>query len=218
MPDYPNLVTTLPPELNNSTYLPKITKAVTQWSQIAAWSWTGCLGFAGEPNKAEQEQKLKTLLIDILKKQAQSADAFIRYGNEEAQKIADTLAKDIRNLMLGYNDKVQAIQDLKIGITISDVLEKFTNQPLITTADRPFGEMFVVRVTTNSFSGKIDYALDKEGNPIPNQYLTIIAYPPRPVLSDITITENQLSGWINNITYGGYYLPPSAYIPIGFCS
>ena len=50
--EYPNLVTTLPTELNTGHYLPRVMKGVSQWSRVTAWLWTDCLAYAGDPEKA----------------------------------------------------------------------------------------------------------------------------------------------------------------------
>ena len=91
----PKLGTKLPEELNTPEFLAKITKTVTQWSRIIAWSWTDYLVFAGTANE-NQEQQLKALLIQTLNQQALYAAAFMAYGNPESQARADELSEDIR--------------------------------------------------------------------------------------------------------------------------
>jgi hypothetical protein len=92
----------------------------------------------------------------------------------------------------------------------------------MTTADESvksmFKEMFYVRVITNSFVGKIIYAQGKDASsPDKDKYILELAYPPRPQLSDITITEEKLSIWANKPTDGSYEVPPSCYVPWCVC-
>lgn len=211
--EYPNLVTTLPSELNTPDYLPKVVTGVSQWSRVTAWLWTGCLAFAGDPDKAKQEQDLKTFLLNTLKSQAQNADAFIAYGEPSSKTTADALSRTIRNLLLGHNDRIDTLPP-GITFTLSDVIEKLTGEALITVTDPAFGELFLFQVTTNSFSGTVEYALDEKGKRIPNKYVLYLAFPPRPAFSEVTVTEQQLYDWAYNLTPGESYLPPSAYIPI----
>ncbi len=211
--EYPNLVTTLPRELNTTYYLPRVIKGVSQWSRVTAWLWTSCLAYAGDPEKAKLEQDLKSFLLNTLKSQAQHADAFVAYGDPSSRTTANALSKTIRNLLLGHNNEIPTLPP-GIDFTLSDVIKKLTGEALITVTDPDFGEMFLFQVTTNSFSGTVEYALDEGGKPIPKKYVLFLAFPPRPDLSELTVTEQQLSDWANNLTPGESYLPPSAYIPI----
>jgi len=211
--EHPNLVTTLPPKLNTPELLPKVRKGVSQWSRVTAWLWTDCLAFADDPQKAQLEQDLKSFLIDILKSQAQNADAYIAYGDPSSKTTANALSETIRNLLLGKNDQILSLPP-EITFTLSDVIEKLTGEALITVTDPPFGEMFLFQVTTNSFSGTVEQAKDEKGEDIPYKYVLYLAFPPRPELGELTVTEQQLFDWANNLIPGGSYLPPSAYIPI----
>lgn len=218
--DHPILKMTIPKELRTEELLDIIHTGVEQWSRITAWTWSSCLAFAGESTeKVEQEKALKALLIKTLQNQAQSADAFISYGNSKSEDKANTLAEDIKNLLLSRNDKVSKLYkdpNITLTLTLDKLYQKLTGDQrrLITTEDATIEEMFLVRVITNAFSGSIDYALDECGKRIPNKYVFVIAYPPRPALSEVTVTEQQLTDWAFNITPGGSYLPPSPYIPI----
>jgi len=207
-----HLETTLPSQLNTEYFLPKIKKGVTQWSRITAWSWTDYLAFAGEQEE-EEEKKLKTLLVDVLKKQAQSASAFISYGEPTSKLSADSLSEAINNLLLGRNDLVSEAVAQGIKLTLSDLMEKVSGEKLVTTEYPDFTNLFYSLVVTDSFNGKLIYApmscltTDKP-------YISVIAYPPRPELSELTVTAEELRSWASNEVSGEYYLPPSVYIPI----
>jgi hypothetical protein len=211
--EHPNLVTTLPQGLNTLELLPKVRKGVSQWSRVTAWLWTDCLAYADAPEKAKLEQDLKSFLINTLKSQAQHADAFVAYGDPSSKLSANTLSKTLRNLLLGKNGEIPNLPP-GIDFTLSDVIEKLTGEALITVTDPPFGEMFLFQVTTNSFSGTVEQAKDEKGQDIPNKYVLSLAFPPRPELGELTVTEQQLYDWANKPNPGGNYLPPSPYIPI----
>jgi hypothetical protein len=217
------LVTKLPPGLNE--HLSKITKGVTQWSRLVAWSWTDYLAFAGEPNE-EQERKLKTLLIEILQQQAQHAEAFIAYGKVESESIADKLSIAIDNLMLGVGVSPLKISDLMIGgtkvinattegitLTLSDVIEKITGEKLVTTEFPEFIKLVSHQVLTNTFVGGFAEIPPNPPGEAPSEkkYFSYIAYPPRPEFD--LVTDEKLRAWASNSVPGGSYLPPSPYIP-----
>lgn len=210
--EFPVLQTTIPSELIEN-WLPEVKEGVSQWSQVTAWFLTGCLAFASDKEKAEKEQLLKTFLFDQLKIQAQSSSAFIAYGDPGMKTIANAASKNIRNLLLGKNDKVENLPS-GIDFTLSDVIKELTGKPLITVKNPEFGNMFLFQVTTNSFTGSVERAKDENSQVIPNKYVLFLAFPPRPVLNGFTVTDQQLYDWANNLNTGGNYLPPSPYIPI----
>lgn len=207
-----HLVTTLPSQLNTPEFIPKIKKGVMQWSRITAWSWTDYLAFAGEPEE-EQEKKLKTLLIEVLKKQAQAAGAFMSYGEPKSKRMADNWSEAINNLLLGRNDLVPQAVAQGIKLTLSRLIEKISGELLVTTEYPYFTNLFYSLVVIDSFNGKlIDAPMSEVTTEMP--FISVIAYPPRPVLSELTVTEEVLKAWASNKVPGGDYLPPSAYIPI----
>ncbi len=210
--EYPVLKTTIPPELLQQ-WPAEVKKGVSQWSQVTAWLWTGCLAFASDMAKAQKEQSLKNFLFDQLKVQAQSSAAYIAYGDPETKTKADAASRNIRNLLLGHNDRVEGLPS-GIDFTLSDAIEKLTGDALITVSNPEFGNLFLFQVTTNSFSGAVDYAKDEDGNIIKDKYVLFLAFPPRPALNEFTVTEKELYNWANNINPEGSYLPPSPYIPI----
>jgi len=197
--------------------LQTIKTGVTQWSRIVAWSWCDYLAFAGDPKQA-QEIKLKNLLVYALKTQAQNADAYISYGDENSKTAADTWGKAILNLLLGHTNQVPGGED--ITLSLSDVLFKITGQHLLTSLpeNEVFTKSFFVRVITNAFSGKIIDA-PKQCKTKDTPYINFIAYPPRPPLGELTVTEEQLVYWASDPEPrpDGNYLPPSVYIPTAFC-
>lgn len=217
---------TVPSELLKDTAIMGVLqKGVTQWSRISAWSWCDYLAFKDEPEKAKQEENLKTVLIRGLTQQAQNADGWLSYGNNDARVQANYWSQIIVYLLLGDNKAALEIAKDKLGedvpdyedmqVTLSDVLEKATGEPLVTSVpeNKSFVDMFYVQITRDAFTGKLVRASETEcGNPY-TPYVNIIAYPPRPELGPLTVTHDQLVSWAS----GGdsdRYLPPSAYIPI----
>lgn len=207
------LETTLPENLKKD--VGTIRKGVEQWSRITAWSWTDYLAFAdGTESERDQEQKLKNLVIETLKKQAQYADAYISYGDNDSRDAAERYAQYLLHLLLGQNECIPMAQG--ITITLSDLMMKITGEPLITTANKTFGKLFLIQVVTNSFSGKITEA-PPECATEETPYKNFVSYPPRPELGPLTVTYEDLRAWASNTSRGQGYLPPSAYIPTAFC-
>lgn len=215
------LETKLPEGLQGND-LSTIKTGVTQWSRIVAWTWCDYLAFDDKKNKPEPEKKqyeidLKKLLVKVLQKQAQEADAYLSYGDPESKNNADEWGKAILNLLLGKTQEVPGGEN--IALTLSDVLKKITGEELVTSIPKNerFTKSFFVQVITKSFSGYITDAPD-ECKTEATKYINFIAYPPRPELGELTVTEAQLMDWANNPDPrpGGNYLPPSVYIPTAF--
>lgn len=208
------LETKLPDGLQKE--LTKIKAGVTQWSRLTAWTWCDYLAFADSP-QAEDEKKLKALLVKALQKQAQESDAYLSYGDPNSKTNAETWAKALLNLLVGETQKVPGGEDIKL--TLSEVMEKMTEQPLITSIpeNEEFSKSFYVKVITNAFSGYIEDAPD-ECKTDGKKYINFIAYPPRPKLGKLTVTKEQLKDWASDPAPnpGGNYLPPSVYIPTAF--
>ncbi|NES71984.1 MAG: hypothetical protein F6K24_45690, partial [Okeania sp. SIO2D1] len=101
--------TSLPDALNNPTDLAKLRKAVLQWSQLVAWTWSPILAFRDDQTKATEEQTLKTFLSETLQKQGQNAFAYEFYGNVESKEYAETLAGYIKCLLLGNNNQIPGL-------------------------------------------------------------------------------------------------------------
>lgn len=197
-------------------YSSKIKKGVTQWSQITAWTWCDYLAFAGE-EKEEEEKNLKALLIKSLQNQAQGSDTYLSYGDSTSYANAQIWADALLNLLIGNTKDVPGGE--KIDLTLSDVMEKITGEPLITSIgeNADFTESFFVKVIDNAYSGYLEDAPEdhREGK---RKYINYIAYPPRPALSEFTVTEDQLKDWAscNTTDPNSPYLPPSVYIPTAF--
>lgn len=205
--------TSLPPSLQNPDDLAKIRKAVTQWSRIVAWSWTPLLAFNKDQNKGAQERTLKSYLIETVKNQGQNSFAYESYGDLESKAQAETLSAYLKSILLGKNSEVPYLKQEGVTLTLDDVLYELSGDRYIFTEDPDFTQMFTFRYITE-YTGQIIPAVDDRGQPIPNQYISLMTYPPRPTLSEVTVTEQQLYDWAKNINTGGNYLPPSIYIPI----
>jgi hypothetical protein len=210
---------TLPPELvANDRILEILKKGVTQWSRIAAWSWCDYLAFKGDSVKEPQEKNLKAFLYKALTEQAKNSDGYLSYGDEPSQAVANAWSKAIVNLLLGKNDDAVKDTDYEgkdMGVTLSDVIFKSTGEPLVTSLpdNESFVKLFYVQITRDAYSGRVIRASEEDATTYTG-YINIIAYPPRPQLSDYTVTEQQLIDWASNTNDTGDYLPPSAYIPI----
>lgn len=177
-----------------------------QWSQLIALFWCNA------PSLTVEEKKLRATFIQLLQDQAKHTEVYVKCDAPDSEiTLAEKAAMRIKNFLLG-NEKVSEI-------TLSDVLKKYTTQPLMTTdieeVKKMFETLFTVRVITDSFVGKITYASGKDEISQANavKYVLSLAYPPRPELSDATLTEQVLCDWANKTTDGSYEVPPSAYLP-----
>ena len=229
MSTFENVVkTSVPTELQGEEYSSLIETAALQWSRVVAWTWTSSLAYAGEKRspdednpKAKQEQELKTFLIQRLKGQAINTTVFVNCSKPQALTDAGTFSRDIRNLILGRNQAIEGFPS-SITITLPEVIEKFTGNSFVwkdkTPEDIAFAEMFIIRVDLDSFSGKIAYVDGETQNTPPkkDKYILYLPYPPRPVFSEATITELELSDWVNKLS-GVSYTPDSAYLPWCLC-
>ncbi len=196
-----------------------------QWSKLIAWSWGG---FTDPSLDTTQENDLRVDFKKLLQKQALNRDIYLKcdtrnpdYPEQDfARDRVEEFSKQIKILLLGETDSGGAAP----GLTLSKVLEAYTNQPLMTTGDaalkKLFKESFNVGVITNSFIGRIIYAKGKDAtSPPQDKYILELAYPPQPQISDSTFTVEQLDKWLrtedsNPIEYA---VPPSAYIPWSGC-
>ncbi|MEA5472125.1 hypothetical protein [Spirulina sp. 06S082] len=205
--------TTLPDSLQNPQDIAKIKKSVTQWSRLVAWSWTDVLAFEGNAEKEKQEKTLKSFFIQTLQKQAQNMEAFESYGISQSQSDADKLAADFKSLLLGDNHKITFLKKQGITLTLSDVLYALSGEKYVVSTEREFTDKFTFQAVVNEFTGSIHQIKDEAGN-FKDEYVALMAYPQKPLLSEATVTEEQLTDWAKNLNTGGRYLPPSVYIPI----
>ena len=100
---------------------------------------------------------------------------------------------------LPRNDRIEFLRDREINVTLSDVCKQLSGLELVTTKYPEFGRMFTYHVVLDKPMGYIKSAIDKDGKPIKRAYIAEMAYPPRPVFGEDTVTELQLSNWIYNI-------------------
>lgn len=181
-----------------------------QWSQLIALCWCD---FPLTPPLTSDEIELKTKFIELLQVQAKNTEIHMKCDAPEALTPAVNASKEIKDLLLGTTNIN--------GITLSTLLVKYTTQPLMTTVDvnvkEMFEKLFFVRVITDSFVGKIIYARGEDATSKSEKYILELAYPPRPELSDITISKGTLEGWATRTTDGTYTVPPSCYVPWCVC-
>ena len=226
----------LPDGLKNN---PQVIKdAVKQWSQLVAWSWTDFLAFQNkepqDPERAAQEQTLKEFFIRIHQEQARYLYPINSYGDTTQKPNAYAASITIKKLLMGRNDEIEELEG--VTLTLSEAYEQLTNQRPEVLSDETFMQMFHLEVLTDRFSGYVRDILVSEKNEILEgikkiseedlkyvedvQYISYLAYPPCPVLCNTTVTENQLTQWIQNQDENceptADYLPPSAFLPISF--
>ncbi len=205
--------TTLPDSLKNPKDIAIIKKAVTQWSRLVAWSWTEVLAFEGDAQKEQQEKTLKAFFIQTLQRQAQSNEAFMSYGIPQSEKEAGELEAELKNLLLGDHENISFLKEQGITLTLSDILKKLSGDEFVFCQDRDFAKKLTCKVVSDRWTGSISQVCDEAGN-LQDEYISLMAYPQKPVLSEATVTEKQLTDWAKNLNTGGRYLPPSVYIPI----
>lgn len=198
--------TSLPEELRNPEDLARIKRVITQWSQLAAWSWTTHLAFDDDDDnqtKKGEELTLKQYFSKLLKNQAMSRMAATEYGDLESAEKARISSDTIKQVLMGKETAPH------IKLTLPEVYQQLTEQTDFIFSD-PFIDQFRFEVTVDSFTGSIR---KNEENNKSEKYVAVIAYPPRPALSEFTVTEQQLNDWMRD-KGSGDYLPPSPYIPL----
>jgi len=214
----------LPEELKKK-YFNRLQDGIKQWSQFVAWSWTDYLAFRDDKNKSEQEKNLKKIFIKILQDQARYSYAVNSYRDEDKKPDAYAASLKIKKLVMGKNEEIDELKE--VTVTLPEVYEKLTEQQPESLSDETFMKMFHVQIVTDSFSGYVRDASDAEKTEIKNsigdgdvQYIIYLAYPPCPALGKATVTEEQLTNWMQGKNEDGEsatdYLPPSAYIPVSF--
>ncbi len=221
---------TLPPrELMNHSTWGVFKNFGVQYSKLMAWTWLNI-----DLENQQDEQKLRKGFVRLLQKQATNAQAYSKCQTPpDVLDKAKEASKNIKQLLLGKKIETSDIETsdekiielAQIDLTLSEVLRKYTEQPLMTSSDgdehvhKMFDEMFNVQVITDSFVGSIIYAPGKDStSEDKDKYIIELAAPPRPVSSEdpFALVSNQvLETWINTpddkpIKYAG---PPSAYIP-----
>lgn len=195
--------TSLPEELRNPEDLAKIKLVITQWSQLAAWSWTTHLAFDDDDDqkKKGEELTLKQYFSNLLKNQAKFRMAATEYGDPTSAQFAQETSEAIKQVLMGK----ETVPNIKL--TLSEVYKQLTERTDFIFSD-PFIDQFRFEVTVDSFTGGVRKDEEQKA-----KYVAIIAYPPRPVLSEFTVTEQQLNDWMRD-KGSGDYLPPSPYIPL----
>ncbi|MBD6620501.1 hypothetical protein FNW02_33150 [Komarekiella sp. 'clone 1'] len=196
------LDTPFPKELRTPENSAKIRIIIKQWTQLIAWTWTNFLAFEQDETNKEQEKVLKEYFSSILKKQALFRLAAIEYGDPQSAQSAEETSKIIKEVITSNKTAPG------ISLTLADVYKQLTTNDYIFTD--PLVQDFRFEVTVDSFTGNISYEYDEERK---EKYVAIIAYPPRPALSEFTVTEDQLKDWMQD-NLSGNYLPPSVYIPV----
>lgn len=199
-----NWETLLPYSLQNPEDKSKIKDFTTQWSQLIAWSWVPLLAFEGD--KGDQECTLKRFFNRTLQKQGLNTIAYEVYDYDNAKEDANLFSDYIQKMLLGKNDEIPYLKEKGIKVTLAEVLKKLSGQDFVCTEYPEFTKMSIYRVTPEYTPEITEVGY--------RQYVTLLPYPPRPALSNDTVTKDQLCDWAKNEKAGGDYLPPSLYIPI----
>ncbi|MGK7929057.1 MAG: hypothetical protein AB4290_28120, partial [Spirulina sp.] len=142
---------------------------------------------------------------------------FESYGIPQSAREADKLATDFKSLLLGDNQNIAFLKEQGITLTLSDVLYALSGEDYVVSTEREFANKFTFQAVVNDFTGSIHQVRDEEGT-LKDEYIALMAYPQKPILSEATVTEEQLTDWAKNLNTGGRYLPPSVYIPIAASS
>lgn len=207
------LISSLPSFLKEN-HEDQIKDAVRQWSRLVAWSWTDIIALESQK---DDEENLKKAFLQIVQKQGLFSHAYESYGNDQDQDKASELASDFKKLLCGDHTNIKNVDDIdieKVKVTLSDVLEGLSSETYIFSKtgkeDKKFTDMFEFRVVTD-YTGKIIEV--EEGK----KYVSLMAYPPCPVFSNATVTEDVVKDWARNRNTKHEYLPPSLYIPIAGC-
>ena len=212
------LESTLPDELKSPNNQFIIKRAVTQFSQIVAWTWSDdylAFGTDGNEELISQEKQLKKFLIEIFINQSIYSAAFVCYNNESATIPANGLAKSLTRLFKSENDQIKPEDiipvDLEIPtLTLNEVCKKMTGNDLILSLEdgKKFIDMFYPIVMTNTFNGRMEKINDPENkNGLTEKYISYCSFPPPYPLND-TIKQH-LKNWATEDTNEtGNYLPP----------
>jgi hypothetical protein len=206
--------TSLPQSLQNEEDLKKIELFVKHWSKLVAWSWTDLLAFAGDTNKEYEERALKQSFSRTLQAQCQLTNVYESYADGDAPEKAGKKSTDLKSLL---EDKISDPEK----VTLPNVFKKLNDgEDFVCTQYPDFSSLFTYRVRA-AYTGTITDVSDTNeiGGIFDRKYVAYLAYPPRPALSEYTVTEQQLRDWAtkpkpNPSPEKEEYLPPSVYIPI----
>lgn len=199
-------------------------KGCKQLSQLIAWLWyEGSLIDAD----ADQQKQLKKLLDATLKYQA--------FNNKP--RGSDAIAKLLTPSSGGDNPNQNAIDRLKVASNaadgpVFDLTSLISSVPTLTLADvynklMPnqqdyvfegiYLSNFYAEVITDEYNGSVSFDFFGKDNPTgKSKFIVVIPYPPKPALSELTVTNEELSTWAKS----GSYVPPhyNPYIPVnGSC-
>jgi len=183
-------------------------QAITQWSQLVAWSWLGPDDYyelQQETPSADQEN-LRKAFINALKDLARSCiTEHYSPGTFIDQIVAgsDTLSQYLNGELSSEN-----------GLTLPALYQELTGKDDY-VFQKEFTEIFVFVVTLERFNGFLAGYIEENGN-IKDKFLLVLAYPPRPALSPSVLTASELRDWSQGLGDGGY-TPPNPYIPTCIC-
>ena len=201
--------TLLPPQLRTPEFIAGLQTFTTQWSQLVCWTWVENTAFTSDPEMT-QEKELKQYMISMLQKQAQLRLVALEYDAPGAAQEALVTGKQIKDLLAG-----ETIPNSQNPLTLPKVYKQLTGLNNYIFTDMLESEECKscrIEVTVDSFAGSIRSNEDY-GPGDPALYIGTLAYPPRPVYSDSTVTEAQVLTWMKGGSAGDY-LPPSVYIPV----
>ncbi|WP_013334725.1 hypothetical protein [Gloeothece verrucosa] len=174
--------------------------ACKQLSQLIAWMWSSSIGTSLD------EQTLKKAFNSVLKYQAftntlEGSDAIsaLLLGNNQDKNI---------------NSIGQKLEFEIPSITLKKVYEQLTKNAVPYAFTQEYVNLFYSKV--NPYLGEEGIFYDFFGTENPTReprFVVIISLPPKPELSDFTVTEEELKNWANETTS---YSPPhfNPYIPI----
>lgn len=176
-------------------------KAVTQWSQLVAWSWLEPADYPADRKPTDDEEALRNAFVAAIKA---TAMVFVRENYSPGEAIAEIKAKssELADILSGQAPK-------KAKITLPKIYHKITSKDDYVFTDK-LTDKFLWIASVERFTGVCAGYLPED-----DQIVQILAYPPRPTPS--TLTGKDLLDWSRKTDTDKNYIPPSPYIPTCNC-
>lgn len=180
---------------------PYIQRAITELSQLMAWTWTSLT----VTNKPSEEQELKKYYSSLLQELAMQTAAFEHYNDTNQEKEAKSSSKKLKKLFLG-----EKTSDWDKDMTLDRVIQDLTSKGkrFVFTEKPNFTKKFIFLAQIGLDAGTItELSVDETSSEEEKKFLVRLCIPPRPTLSEYTITEEQLYDWARQVNTGGNYIP-----------
>jgi hypothetical protein len=206
-------------------------KGCIQLSQLIAWMWYE------DPQEgpplidapADQQKKLKKLFDAALKYQAfnnkpRGSEAIASMlvpskgaGDNPNQNAIARLAANSPDLADGPVFDLTDVINPVPTLTLAEVYDKLMPQAGDYVFESIYLANFYAEVITDEYDGSVSFDFFGKDNPTgQSKFIVVIPYPPKPALSELTVTNEELSDWATSLNYS----PPNynPYIPVnGSC-